>query len=80
MFMREGVEIAKIQKFEDVAQLCNLLPLDNAPLLSLPLDDLPQHLCDTNSAQENKVIHRLVGGGKGMGVKFYEHAMHILIK
>lgn len=63
------VEIERLSKFEDVAQLCNL-PLWHAaaswprtpPSPLYPTNDLPQHLCDTNFAQENKVIHRELWG------------------
>lgn len=60
------VEIERLREFEDVAQLCNLPLWHTAASWPRPLwprhasttpDDLPQHLCDTNFAQENKVIH-----------------------
>lgn len=82
VFMREGLKSkgwASSKTWLSCA-ICHSgtrLPLDPAPPSPLhPTNDLPQHLCDTNFAQENKVIHREHVGG----VTFYEHAMHILIK
>lgn len=66
VFMREGLKLKGWESSKTwlSCAICHsgtLLPLDPAlchhPAATTP-DDLPQHLCDTNFAQENKVIHR----------------------
>lgn len=65
-------KVEQVRRRGSVVQFATLTP---SPSL-YPSNDLPQHLCDTNFAQENKVIHSGMWGGG----RFYEHAMHILIK